>query len=440
MTLQKYIKEVHSGATDWFVDETTTVYNQSRVDNIVDMKEYLSGRHKIVMRESEMYNGKEFYPRKIVLQYAKTILNFQTAYLLQHPVTLTGDEKVVKEFQKVQKVGKYNRVNFQILDKMIKYGVVAEYVYMDGKTIKSKVFDPAESYPVYDNGNELIAFVEHFIIEGVSYWNVFTDEVVEQYDNLGGKLRLKERNANLSGLPIVYVNVSELSATDGHSELTDLISILDAMEDLISKYTDSFYKFMNPIPVAIGQQLKGHGLPTDIIGGGINLDDGSEFKMVGNQLDYQTFQTIYKTLVQSLLDISNTPAVSMNKTDISNLSEVSIKLLFSLANVKAGFNEQFIREGIEQRYNKIRKLLAYRDVTFTDDEYYTLDTVFQYAMPSNDKEIIENLRQLSDMGAISLEEILNNSPYTNDVQMELGRLNDKDKVSEDLRSLAATTD
>lgn len=430
MTLQKYIKEVHSGRNDWFVDETTTIYNQQRIDTIVDMKEYLSGKHKITKRPTEMYNGKQFHPRKIVLQYAKTILNFQTAYLLQHPVTLTGNENVVKEFQRVQKVGKYDRTNFMILDKLVKYGTVAEYVYLDGKVIKSKIIDPADSYPVYDDKNNLIAFIEHYTIEGVSYWNVFTDDVVEQFDNLGGKLRLRERNANLSGLPIVYVNPSELSATDGQSELTDMISILDSMEDLISKYTDSFYKFMNPIPVAIGQQLKGQGLPTDIIGGGINLDDGSEFKMVGNQLDYQTFQTIYKTLLQSLLDISSTPAVSMNKTDISNLSEVSIKLLFSLANIKAGFNEMIIKKGIEDRFSKIRRLLSYRNISFTDDDYDTLDIVFHYAMPSNDKEIIENLKELHDMGAISLESILNRSPYTNDVQMELNRL--KDQVTVDV--------
>ncbi|EIT84644.1 hypothetical protein A374_15000, partial [Fictibacillus macauensis ZFHKF-1] len=89
------------------------------------------------------------------------------------------------------------------------------------------------------------------------------------------------------------------------------------MEDLISKYTDGFYKFMNPIPVAIGQQLKGEGLPTQVIGGGITLDDGSDFKLVSNGLDYKSFETIYKTLLQSLLDVSSTPAVSLNKTDIS---------------------------------------------------------------------------------------------------------------------------
>lgn len=423
MKLQKYIQEYYNGHPNWFMEEVKTVSNQQRINQILDVKEYLSGKHSILLRQPEMYNGKTFYPRRIVLQYANTILNFQTAYLCKNPITLTGNENVIKTYQQVQKQGGYDRINFNILDKVVKYGQVAEYVYLDDDgIIKSKLFDPADSYPVYNDEGQLIAFIEFYTIGGVDHYTLFTEEQVAKFNNKGGRLSLEAQYANLSGLPIVYHTQNELSATEGRSELADWLSILDAMEDLISKYTDGFYKFMNPIPVAIGQQLTGQGLPTDIAGGGLTLDDGSDFKMVGNNLDYKTFDTLYKTLVQSLLDISSTPAVSMNKTDISNLSEVSIKLLFSLANIKAGFNEMFMRAGMEQRFNKIRQLLTFKGITFTDDEYDTLDVVFHYAMPSNDKEIIDNLKQLHEMGAISLESILSHSPYTTDVQMEMEKI------------------
>lgn len=220
----------------------------------------------------------------------------------------------------------------------------------------------------------------------------------------------------------MYKSQNELDNTQGRSALEDIISVLDSMEDLISKYTDSFYKFMNPIPVAIGQQLKGEGLPVSVIGGGINLDDMADFKMVSNNLDYKTFESLYRTLLQSLLDISNTPAVSMNKTDISNLSEVSIKLLFSLASVKAGWNEMFMREGLEKRFEIIRKLLELKGIVYSDEHYNTLDVVFRYAMPSNDKEVIDNIKVLHDMQAISLESILEHSPYSKDTKQEMDRL------------------
>lgn len=422
MKLEQYIKDKYNGQSDWFVEFVQEVSNQQRVLDVMAKKEYLSGEHKIKRSASYKYNGKEFHPRKIILQYAKTLLNFQKSFLLANNITLTGKEEVVKAFNAVNRAGKYDRVNMQILDKILKYGSVAEYIYMDGNVIKSKLIDMTEGYPLYDHENNLIAFVQAYVCDYVNYYVVYEQDTVSEYNNAGGNLRLTGKYHNLSGLPIVYKSQNELSDVEGRSELDDWIEILDSMEDLISKYTDSFYKFMNPIPVAIGQQLKGEGVPTNIVGGGITLDDGADFKFEGNKLDYKTFEIIYKTLLQSLLDVSSTPAVSLNKTDVSNLSEVSIKLLFSLANVKASMNEEYMRMGLEQRFDKIRRLLSFKSITFTDDEFDTLNMVFQYDTPSNNTEVIKNLKELREMGGISLESLLEKSPYTTDVVTEMERL------------------
>jgi hypothetical protein len=423
--LEKYIKEKYDGAAYWFIEYVQEVHNQSKVNEIYELKNYLEGHHKILNRPSYKYNGKDFEPRKIVLSYAKTLLNFQKAYLLQNPITLTGNENVVKEYQKVQRKAKYDRINMKLLDKLLKYGEVYEYVYYEGGQIKSKLIEADQGYALYDTEGEMIAFVQAFMNDGIHYYTVFEDDVVTKYNNADGEMKMISRHANLSGLPVAYVNSSEWSELEGRSELADWIGLLDNMEDLLSKFTDSFYKHHNPIPVITGQQLKGEGLPKDIVGGGIQLDDGNDFKMVSNQLDYQSFESVYKTLLQSLLDVSQTPAVSLNKTDISNLSEVSIKLLYQLASIKAGINEQYVREGMEQRFEKIRKLLEYKGIKLTDDEFDSLDMTFQYAQPQNDKEIIENLKTLSEIGSVSLETVLENSPYVSDVGMEMERLNDE---------------
>lgn len=422
--LKQYIKEKYDGSGEWFVDFVHEVHNQQRIQDVMEKKEYLNGNHKILQKESYKYNGKVFEPKKIVLNYAKTLLNFQKAYLLQNPITLTGDEKVVKKYQQVLKKGKYNRVNLRILDKVLKYGHAAEYVYVDSNgVIRSKVIDPSESYPVYDKDNQLIAFIHAFMSDGIDYYTVYEEDIVSEYDNNGGEIRLVGRYYNLSGLPIIYHNDNnELNEVEGRSELDDWISILDNMESIISKYADATEKFLDPIFINVGQELKGSGLPTDLVGKGINIEEGGDAFYLQAKLDSRSFETLWKTLLQSLLDISQTPAVSMNKTDISNLSEVSIKLLFQLANIKASNNEMFMREGIEKRFEKIRKLLELQGVKFSDEEFESLDFVFKYATPSNDKEIIEMLKELREMGAISLESVLSHSPMTNDVQMELEKL------------------
>lgn len=426
MSIEQYIQEHYDGNAEWFLEECNTVANMQRVNKIVDIKEYLSGNHAILQAPSYMYNGKEFKPRKIVLQYAKNVLNFSTSYLLSHPITLTGQDSIVKEYKKVYKKGKYDRVDFDVLDKITKYGFVAEYVYLnEHKDIKSKLIDPADSYPIYDDENNYIAFIEHYTTaDNVSYYTVYYPDKVQKYCNKGSQMKLIGEYSNLSGLPIVYKNQNELDSTTGRSHLEDIVTIIDSMEDLLSKFADSFHKHHNPIPVVIGQQLKGEGISPNVVGAGISLDDGSDFKMVSNQLDYKSFETIYKTLMTTLLDISSVPGVSMGKVDISNLSEVSIKLLFSLADIKASMNEKYMREGMEERFDKIRKLLELKGKRIGEDAYDSLGIVFQYARPQSAKEIIDNLKVLSDMRAISIESILEHSPYTTDVVQEMGRLKD----------------
>lgn len=422
--INEYINELYGNDPYWFIEEVNRVYHKQRIDSYLDIKEYLSGKHAILNRTVEMYNGKEFSPRKIVLQYAKTILNFSTNYLLGNPLTLTGSDSIVKEFQRVSKKGKYNNLNVKILDKLLKYGDVFEYVYVDdNKVIKSKIINPEDSYPIYDDNKNYIAFIESYTtLDYITYYTVYYEDKVQQFTNKGNEIKLTGEWVNLSGLPIVYKTQNELDDCFGRSDLDDLITILDSIEDLLSKYTDALYRHINPIPVVIGQQLKGDGINPHIVGSGLTLDDGSDFKMIGNQMDYMSFQTLYKTLTGALLDIANVPAVSMSKTDISNLSEVSIKLLFSLADIKAKVNEQYLREGFEERFEKIKTILQLQGKRISEDSFDTLDMVFQYARPTNEKEIIDNLKTLADMKGISLESIVEHSPYTHDVQQEINRI------------------
>ncbi|MDN4070854.1 phage portal protein [Paenibacillus vini] len=406
----------------WFVEEVNKFGNKQRINEILDIKEYISGKHRILNKPNYNYNGQVYEPRKIVLQYAKTILNFGVGYVMSKPITLTGDKVVTDAIKRLYKRGKYNQIDYDILDKMTKYGYVAEYVYIDkDKQIKSKVLDPADCHPVYDHHGEYTSLIEYYCVENIDYYNVYLPDSVDKYTNEGGEVRQVASHNNPGGLPILYHNQDEIGYL-GRSDLYDILPLLDNMEDLISKAIDAYYHYISGIPVVKGQQLKGDGIPKDIIGGGIVLDDNADFFFAQNKFDYQAFETLYKTLTSALLDIAHVPAISMSKTDISNLSEVSIRLLFQLADLKGALNSKFLRQGIEQRFEKFRTLLASSGVKFTDDEFDTLGIVFQYARPSNDKEITDNLKALYEIKGISLETLLEYNPYVTDVQGELERI------------------
>jgi SPP1 family phage portal protein len=422
-TINGFIKDF-GYSNEWFVEYVNEVNNQMRVMGILDIKEYISGLHDINTRPNEMFNGKEFVPRRIILQYAKRLLEFGTAYLIGNKVTLTGNEKVVEAIKSVYKNG-YDKLDFDLVHSVNRYGNAYEYVYVKDGKITSKLIDVADSFPVVSSDNDYIAFVESYTVSNVTFYNVYYPDRVERYSNSGGTLQNRGTFDNLSGLPVLYRNDNPIDDVYGRSDLLDYKSILDSMEDLISKSTDAFYKHITGIPVIKGQQLTGDKLPTSVVGAGLVLDSDAEFAFVQNQFDHKAFETLYKHLMMSLLDISSTPGVVIGKVDISNLSEVSIKLLFSLSNLKAMIGEKYIKDGMKQRNEKIRRLLKLQGVVFEDAEWDTLDIVFQYAQPQSESDVIDNLKVLKDMGAISVESILGHSPYTTDVNTELLRLDEE---------------
>jgi len=424
MNLQQYVKQKYGAVKPfWFIGEVGIYNNAERVQEVKAIKEYLSGEHKINNRPVFKYNGELVEPRRIVINMAKTIISFKSQYLLKNPITMIGDEEMIAKFGHASKLSRYDDKNTRILSQLIQYGQVAEYVFIDNKgRINSKIIDSENGTPIWNQNNELIGFIETYVFDGITYWYVYDENTVTEFTNEGGEPKHVATHISLSGLPIVYKTDNVLVETSGRSELLDWIPILDNMEDILSKYSDSFYKFSNPIPVVIGQQLR-DSIPQEVVGGGIQLDDGADFKFEGINLDFNTFRELYKTLNQTLLDVSNTPAVSMNKTDISNLSEVSIKMLFSLADTSAGVYEDYLKVGLNQRYEKMARLMRYvGEGTISDELLISLEFKFQYNTPSNNKEVMENLKVQHEMGAISRETIIEQSPYVSDVVLEIERL------------------
>ncbi len=72
-TLNDYIKGNYNGSSTWFKDVVGESWQQNRINNILSVKEYLSGKHLIKQRQLEYHNSKPFKPAAINLNYAKII-------------------------------------------------------------------------------------------------------------------------------------------------------------------------------------------------------------------------------------------------------------------------------------------------------------------------------------------------------------------------------
>ena len=424
--LDYYIEKQYGNDPMWFKDEVLQGSHAKRINDVINNRDYLAGRHKVLLRQDSQYKGKQLVVRKTILNYAKTVLRYHNVFLLGKPIQLScNDEHTAKTLTDVYRLGQYDTVDYQILDRVNKFGDAYEAMYVDNGTIKSKVLDNACSYPVYDDRGVYISFIEHWTdaYTGITFYDVYYPTYVEHWDNEGGEERLVSTDTCV-GLPIHYHNFNDEDYNCGVSLLTDMIPILDDLEDIMAKLGDSIYvNVLNAMPVAVGQRIES-SIPSDAVGYCLNLDGGS-FDWKNCSLDYNSIKLYLDNLKQFLNDIACMPSVLGSNTNIANISETSMKILLSMASVFADENKKWLNIGFKQRFTMFKKILAMQGISVDDD----VDVIYNVSMPIASTEMVANLKALQEMGAISRETIMEKSEYVSDVEVEKKRLQGENELA-----------
>lgn len=429
MTLEEY-KQTFETPELWFKEEINKPQHRTRISNVIMNKDYLRGNHKVKQREDAVYKGKELITRKTVIQYAKTVLDFHNTYMLGKPVTLTGEENTVKIFNDIYKLGHYDTVDYTILDRVNKFGDAYEVVYIENGVIKSKVLDSADCYPVYTDLGEYVAFIEHWTdaISNVAYWNVYYPNYVENWTNEGGEEHMYNSGINVCGLPIHYHNFNDEDYLFGESLLDDLKPLLDELEDIYSKLGDAIYvNTLNPLPISLGVRLDS-AIPADATGYVLNLENGGDFKIVSTTMDYNNIKFYIQSLKTMINEIACIPSVLSN-SEVSNISEMSMKMLFHLATIKAMSNEKWLSKGMQERFDKWRKLLGMQGISAID----FVEIEFNLNMPMDTNELFANLKTMREMGAISVQSIMEQSEIIRDTKIEMARLEKEGYINQNTK-------
>lgn len=417
--LSYYIEKQYGNNPRWFEEEVNQGNHAQRISEVINNRDYLSGRHKVLLRQDSQYKGKQLIVNKTIINYAKTVIKFHNTYLLGKPVQLScSDENTLKTFSDIYRLGQYSTVDYEIIDRVNKFGDAYEAVYVDNGVIKSKVLDNACSYPVYDDIGEYISFIEYWTdaYTNISFWNVYYPTYVEHWDNEGGELRLVSTDKSV-GLPIHYHNFNDEDYNFGVALLNDIRPIMDALEDTMAKMSDSIYvNVLNPMPVAIGQRIES-SIPSDAVGFVMNLDVG-DFKYANCSLDYNSIKLYLDNMKQFLNDVACMPSVLGSSTNIANISEVSMQILLMMANVYADENKKWLNIGFQERFDMFKKILDMQGISVNGD----VEVIYNVSMPVASTEMIANLKALQEMGAISRETIMEKTEYVSDVDAEKKRL------------------
>lgn len=427
MNIEQYIEKNFDDTSYWFEQEVNRPYHAKRITDAINKVFYLKGMHKVKNREDAVYKGRELITRKTIINYAKTVIDFHNTYLVGKPITLTGNESTVKTFREVYKLGLYDTVDFNVIDHVNKFGDAYEVVYIDNGVIKSKILNNADCYPVYSDLGEYLAFIEHWTdcYSSISYYNVHYPNYVERWTNEGGDMHMYDSNINVCGLPIHYHNNNDEDDLFGQSLLDDIMPLLDELEDVYSKLGDAIYvNTLNPLPVSTGVRLES-AIPADATGYVLNMENGGDFKMVATTMDYNNIKFYIDSLRTMINEVACIPAVLSN-TEVSNISEMSMKMLFHLAGIKATTNEKWMTKGLQERFDKWRTLLGMQGINASGE----VEVVFNLSMPVDGDELYSNLEKMKAMGAISVRTIMENSELIKDADVELKRIEGEGSPSE----------
>jgi hypothetical protein len=423
MSLEKYIQNQYSNNPYWFIEEVQQAHHMSRIANVLNNKQYLDGKlHEVLNREDIIYKDKELKVSKMILQTAKSILRTHNSYIMGKRVSLAGSDDMIREFNKVFRSGKFHNTNYKIVKTLNSYGDAYEYVYYDKGKITSKLIAPEDSYPIYNEFGEYVGFIEHWTdsLSNISYYIIYSENKVNKWTNAGGNYVLVDSRVNLTGLPIHYTNgQNSEDELFGRSLLEDIKPILNKIEYLLNKMDDAITILsLNPLAYTTGQRVEG-AIDADAVGYVINLDDG-EFKYAVVDLDSESIKMLYNALIEQLVVISGVPSHVFGQSNIANVSEVSLKILYQNLDNMARELEVQLRDGFEERFEKIKLLLNKQGIKFANDDY--IDVEFNFNRPIDTSEVIEQLSKQYNDGAISLKSYIEKSPLTDNVDVEIKRI------------------
>lgn len=415
----------------WFQTEIKKLRYTDRINRVMGIDEYLRREHKVLQLPSFDFKEHTFEPTKLILQTLKSIIKFHSSYIVGTSVSITGDKEFVSFLNTIYKKGGYQKTDLELAKDLITYGDTFEYVYLDDKgNIRSKIIRNKDSYPIYDGMGEYISFVEYWKDEDTrkDHYIVYYPDMVEIYE--GNKLI--DTKANLTGLPIWYSSIDKSKYDKfGDPFPLDLIGVMDTIEILLSKLDSAVNTLsLNPLGVVSGQRIDS-SIPTNIVGAVMNLEDGSKFKWANAQMDRESIKLELDYVIQQFYAIACVPASIMGQSNVANVSETSITMLYQQTD---NFARQYIAsltEGFSQRLEYIRKLMEYNNQSVLDEVFDTINFVFNVSRPVDNAADMENMQIQYNCGAISRQTIIDRSPYTTDTALELKRIADEGNQSEE---------
>nr|UVX73497.1 MAG: portal protein [Bacteriophage sp.] len=159
----------------------------------------------------------------------------------------------------------------------------------------------------------------------------------------------------------------------------------------------------------------------------LNLEDGSTFQYASATMDRESIKLELDYIIQQFYAIACVPSSILGQSNVANVSETSITMLYQQTD---NFCKQYIasmQEGFLKRLEYMRRLMEIKGMIIDDDVFDSISISFNVNRPVDNKSDMENMKMQYECGAMSRQTIIDKSPYTTDTALELQRIEDEAK-------------
>ncbi|MFP3390615.1 phage portal protein [Brevibacillus sp. SIMBA_040] len=472
MLLEQFYEENKANNSwRWVMD----LISKHKGRNYALMRQYVDGDQDILHRAED--KGKP--NNKIVLNFARKIIDFGTSYIASNPIRYSANEagtevdELTKKLQTVLMDNDEESLSYDIIEDGSIDGEVFEYYYFDEDgQICIAEFKADECIAVYDTTvkAKLIAVIRYYTLTDASrnhktlIVEVYDENEITYLRQEGAALVLDtswENNPTLHKITVLakdqdgkvmqksvvpwthFVNRRRKHQTnrddgmvEGMGDLADLKPLMDAINKAVTGKVDVQEYFKNPkvlfedldLDELILYDPEGN-LITDVekkkeylakMWATSQILVGGKAVPITWDLQDQHEENTINRLIESLLDQTGTPHLRPDQVGTAP-SGIALKIIFYHADIKAGMKMRQYGKGFR---NRVRILTGMLNQKYRKQwDYQLIDVKFSKNMPVNLVEMVEIVTKL--VGQLSHEERLALLPFVDDPRASREKLLDE---------------
>ena len=378
--------------------------NQARNKKIVEYKKEYDGTdegrklrdNQIGKREDYTQGSKQVKAERLKVQYQRYIVNTAVSFLLGEAPSIYANDVDSQAGQRILEVYKKNRIGNKLQEfaEQVMSTTMGVFIFSRGtdNEIKSRLYtqDNGKYTPQYDVYGDLVAFYWEFTIGEVEHIWIFTDTEIHKYQD---QKYISSDTHDFGVIPVVFVDQKE-------PEWWPVKELIDRIEMIISKLAGSNNYFAFPI-----LKLKG-GTTTN--------DEGKEESLIDVDEDGKALLLGIAKHNDMLIEadaefLQRDPAVDSIKLELEILKENIHRMTqtpdLSFDNVKGigAVSGRAMQLMLQDAVNKAKRKRGDFDTAISrilsiiknglgvNDEELSFEIEFNYAIPTDEKELIDML-------------------------------------------------